>query len=373
MRALLLFAPFGNGHRRAAEAAAAALQDRGVAVTVADVFSLASPSLAKVAADAWSSLLKVAPSAYAAVYRWTEGASTPADHLAGNPWVISSLLGPALKRQLDRLQPDLVATTHPVPLTLAAALKRESRRYHLLSIHTDYTIHGFSVLPGVDGYCIPHAALLPEMERRHVGPERVFLTGIPVDPTFHKRLPKAEARLRLGLTTDGFIVAIMGGGLGMGPMVESVQAMTGLERPPITLAFTGRNRSLAASLLDQTFPGLQVIPFTDRVDLYMDAIDLLVTKPGGLTLAEAIAKQLPLALLRPLPGQEERNLSFLVANRAAVAVQPGELGDLVAGLMTSPTLLDGLRQRAAALALPDGAARVADAAVRMMGVQDVSA
>ncbi|MFZ5827017.1 MAG: MGDG synthase family glycosyltransferase [Bacillota bacterium] len=373
MRCLILSAPFGSGHQRAADAAAAALRSRGAQVVIADIFSLVSPTLARVAAEAWTSLLRVAPTAYGAIYRWTEGADTPADHLAGSPWALRSFLGPSLSRLVNELRPDLVATTHPAPLALAADLKRNGRRFRLLSINTDFTIHGFSVFPEVDGYCMPHQALLPEMWRRRVEPDRLFVTGIPVEPAFHRRTDRAAARRLLGLPEAAFTVAIMGGGLGMGPVTDAVQALTRLTPPPTTLAFTGANRALAESLAELEAPGLKVIPFTRRVDRYLDATDLLVTKPGGLTLAEAIAKQVPLALLPPLPGQEERNRDFLVSTEAALAVTPDELGALVERLRAQPERLAALRYRAADLAVPDAAERVAEAAFRLMEVRHVSA
>lgn len=373
MRTLILSAPFGNGHHRAAEAAAAALRHRGAEVTVADCFSLVSPTLSKLAAEAWTSLLKVAPTAYAMIYKWTEGAATPSEHLVGSPWALRSFLGPALQRLLDELQPDLVATTHPAPLALAADLKRQGRTFRLLSISTDYTIHGFSVFPEVDGYCIPHQSLLREMAQRQVPLDRLFVTGIPVDPAFHQRGDRLAARERLAIPADRFAVAIMGGGLGMGPMVDAVEALAQLDSPPLTLAFTGRNDSLAEALREPGAPGLRVVPFTTEVGLYMDAIDLLITKPGGLTLAEAIAKQVPLALLPPLPGQEERNVEFLVSTEAALAAQPRELGDLVGRLRAQPERLALLRRRVADLAVDDAASRAADAAIRLVGVHHVSA
>lgn len=373
MRSLILSAPFGSGHHRAAEAAASALRARGAQVTVADVFTLVSPTLARVAAEAWTSLLKVAPTAYAMIYKWTEGADTPAEHVVGSPWALRSFLGPALSRLVDQLRPDLVATTHPAPLALAADLKRNGRFFRLLSINTDYTIHGFSVFPEVDGYCLPHDSLLPEMRRRHVEPHRLFVTGIPVEPAFYERADRAEARRFLGLPEEAFTVAIMGGGLGMGPVTDAVQALTRLTPPPATLAFTGRNAWLTESLTELQAPGLQVIPFTDQIDRYLDAIDLLVTKPGGLTLAEAIAKQVPLALLPPLPGQEERNRDFLVSTEAALAARPDELGVLVERLRAQPERLTTLRHRVADLAVLDAAERVAEAAIRLMEVRHVSA
>jgi processive 1,2-diacylglycerol beta-glucosyltransferase len=373
LRSLILSAPFGSGHHRAAEATAAALRAHGADVIVADLFSLVSPTLAKLAAEAWTSLLKVAPHAYAAIYKWTEGASTPSEHLAGSPWALRSFIGPSLQRLLDDCRPDLVATTHNAPLALCADLKRHGRAFRLLSINTDYTIHGFSVFPEVDGYCMPHASLLPEMERRQVGAERCFVTGIPVDPIFHLRGDKVAARIRLGLPPTRFTVAIMGGSLGMGPVVEAVQALHRLAEPPRILAFTGRNESLYEALRDLDAPELQVIPYTNEVALYLDAVDLLVTKPGGLTLAEAIAKQVPLALLPPLPGQEERNRAFLVSCEAALSAEPGELGVLVDRLRDQPERLAQLRRRVAELAVPDAANRVAEAALRLMGVQHVTA
>ncbi|MFZ5816445.1 MAG: MGDG synthase family glycosyltransferase [Bacillota bacterium] len=373
MRILILSAPFGSGHQRAAEAAAAALRSRGVQVAVSDLFSLVSPALSKLAAEAWTSLLKVAPSAYGAIYRWTEGAATPAEHPVGSPWALRSFLGPSLARLLDQTRPDLVATTHPAPLALAADLKRRGRRYRLLSISTDYTIHGFSVFPEVDGYCLPHSSLLPEMRSRRVPPERLFVTGIPVDPALHQRADRAEARARLGLDPAALTVAIMGGSLGMGPVAEAVQELLALPEPPLTLAFTGRNESLAEELEGLGSPHLRIIPFTDQMGLYYDAIDLLITKPGGLTLAEAIAKQVPLALLPPLPGQEERNRDFLVSTEAALAAEPGGVGAAVERLCAAPERLAALRRRVAELSVDRTADRVAEAAISLLEVAHVPA
>lgn len=362
MRALILSAPFGSGHRQAAEATAAALTSLGVGTEIRDIYELADPTLARTVAYAWTGLLRTAPDIYRVLYDWTEQAESPAEHPVAGPWLLERFLGPALERLLHTFQPDVVAATHPAALSVAAWLKRKrSHRFRLVSIATDFAVHGFSVLPEIDLYCVPHVSLTAELECRGVTRSAAAVTGIPVASGLAKSVGRTAARLLLGLPPEGFIPVVMGGGQGLGAITAAVRALAGLPVPPLTVVLTGRNRHLVEELQRSGHPRLSVVPYTDRVDLFLEAADLLITKPGGLTLAEALVKNSALALLPPLPGQEERNHDFMTRYSAAYALPPHQLGLLVERLRWRPEQLLFIRERAAQLAVPGAALRVAHA------------
>jgi processive 1,2-diacylglycerol beta-glucosyltransferase len=189
-------------------------------------------------------------------------------------------------------------------------------------------------------------------------------TGIPVDGRFAAPVDRAAARRALGLRGDAPVVLLMGGGAGVMPMAELVEALEGLARPLQLVAVAGRNEGLLTRLAGLAgrlwHCSLRPLGFVDNVDVLMGAADLLVSKPGGLTAAEALARGLPLVVYRPIPGQEEANTSFLTAGGAAVRVESAaELAALAGGLLADDGALGAMQAAALRLGRPGAAAAVA--------------
>jgi processive 1,2-diacylglycerol beta-glucosyltransferase len=195
-----------------------------------------------------------------------------------------------------------------------------------------------------------------------VAADRITVSGIPVSAKFQNRLPKAEARRRLGLDPQTPTVLISGGNHGLGRLDAVLEAVRASQHAQAAVV-TGGNKELFEELSAKYTgdPRIKVVGFIDNMETYMQAADFMVGKPGGLTTAEALASGLPIVIANPLPGQEMRNTEFLRDKGAAVyAPNAADLRWIVQALLESRDTLAALQRNAEALARPFAA----DAIVR---------
>jgi processive 1,2-diacylglycerol beta-glucosyltransferase len=235
----------------------------------------------------------------------------------------------------------------------------------VVGIVTDFVVHPFWIYRNVDAYAVASQEMRSNLIARGIRPERIVVSGIPVDARFSRpRLTKEALRAALDLPADRRVVLMMGGGLGIGPIELMMRALGDVAEPVAGVIIVGRNDRLARRIVaaaEHTEYPLRVLGFVDNVFDYMQASDVLVSKPGGLTSSEALAAELPMILVRPLPGQEERNTRYLVSRRAAVrAAGRPQLTRALEDLLGSPQRERLLRERMRALRRPDAAVAVAE-------------
>lgn len=336
-KVLFISAPIGAGHVRAAQSVGAALRRLfpDVAVEFANVFDFFSPRLGRAILGGYLKVLDIFPQAYGAAYGWGNSSRLA---LAGRA-AVSGILAGRMEQYLAASKPDVIVVSHATPAGLVAHLAARGRlAVPTVAVVTDFVVHRLWVYPELGMYCVAHEAMREYLSAAGVARERSVVTGIPVDERFASPLGKREARAVLGLRADLPVVLIMGGGAGVLPMTEIVTALEALGRPLQLVAVAGRNealrRRLTAEAAGLRYCALQSLGFVDNVDVLMAAADVLVSKPGGLTAAEALAKGLPLVVYRPIPGQEEANTAFLTAHGAAVRVESAlGLADLAYSLL----------------------------------------
>ena len=167
----------------------------------------------------------------------------------------------------------------------------------------------------------------------------VTVTGIPIHPAFSE--PKDRAGSASGgraLAGDRPVLLQLAGGFGVGPVEQLFQSILAVETPLELVVVAGRNAELKTRLEQIDVPPrhrAHVLGFTTEMDELMAAADLVVSKPGGLTTSEALARGTPMVVVNPIPGQESRNSDFLLENAAAikinnVATLPYKLNQLLA-------------------------------------------
>jgi processive 1,2-diacylglycerol beta-glucosyltransferase len=363
-KVLFISAPVGAGHVRAAQAVGAALQRLAPAVTAeyANVFDFFSPRLGKAILGGYLKVLDIFPQLYGAAYGW--GNSSRAA-LAGRS-LVSGLLAGRLERYVAAARPAVVVVSHATPAGLVAHLAARGRlAVPTVAVVTDFVVHRLWVYPELGLYCVAGEGLRDYLAARGVARDKSVATGIPVAGRFAAPLDRMAARRSLGLRGEAPVVLLMGGGAGVLPMEEIVAALEGLARPLQVVAVAGRNEALrqrlAALAGKLRHCSLRATGFVDNVAELMAAADLLVSKPGGLTAAEALARGLPLVVYRPIPGQEEANTAFLTAGGAAVrAASAAELAAVAGGLLADgAAALAAMRTAALRLGRPGAAAAVA--------------
>lgn len=358
MHVLVMTAAFGTGHNQVAGALAEASTEAGHTVGVIDTFAAGAPLVGKCLTGGFIQLLHAAPGLYRSAYLRTEvpGQSDRLRRLSME--ALTQLLWPRLKPLLAGARPDVVLATHPFVLGVLANLRQKGRlQAGLAGVLTDFAPHAMWVHPGVDAYYVATADMAATMTSQGIDGRRVQVTGIPIRQVFSGAPARAAAALDLGLDPARPTVLLMGGGLGLGPMGEMVAAARTAGLPLQILAVTGHNRRLYEQLRAGAPEALRVYGYVPYVHRLMAASDLLVSKPGAVTAAEALALGLPMLLVEPIPGQEERNQAALVARGAArVVPSPGALAAALRQLLSDPEDLAAMR-RAAYRAGEPGAAR----------------
>jgi processive 1,2-diacylglycerol beta-glucosyltransferase len=364
MRVLVLSASYGSGHNAAGDSVAVALGREGADVTVRDYFrDLVGPRFERLTRALYYRVLRHAPHAWAIGYALADRMSTDSPLAFGMTRVGMR----ALARLLAHDRPDAVVTVHATPAVVMSALVAEGHRVppHT-TVVTDFVAHGQWMAPHADRYCVPAPEVGHEFVARGLAPERVVVTGVPVAPAFDEPMEQAEARRQLGLPADAPVVLAMAGSDGgLGKLVAVTDVLGRLRHPVLGLVVAGRDARLATRLrgsVDGRF--IHVLGWRPDIRRLMAAADVLVTKAGGMTIAEAIAAELPMVLHGSLPGQEKRNERF--ASRAGIALIARSARELARGLeraLDEPAILERLRECSRRIRRAHAACSVARAVV----------
>jgi processive 1,2-diacylglycerol beta-glucosyltransferase len=360
-RVLILTASYGSGHNEAARCVAVELARRGVETIVLDHFrDLVHPLFDRASRAAYLTLLRRAPAIWGLAYALGDRLTSDSPLTFGASRVGARALGATL----DRLAPDAVVTVHATPAVAMAVLSRTGRRVppHTTVI-TDFVAHSQWVAPGIDRYCVAADEVGRDLVARGIPRSRVVVTGVPIRAEFAAGPDPAQARRALGLPANVPVVLAMAGSWGsVGRLPDVARALARLSRPIVGVLVAGHDRELRAAL-ERIAAGtsLRVFGFVPEVHRLMTAADLIVTKAGGMTLAEAMAVEVPLLFYGSLPGQERRNERFAAAAGVAlVARGRGDLARLLDRALRDPELLEHLRAAMRARRRPDAARVIVD-------------
>jgi processive 1,2-diacylglycerol beta-glucosyltransferase len=288
-------------------------------------------------------------------------------------WAFLRLQGRMEQRLLD-FGPDAIVATQMVPAALFSALKKSSRRWRsvpMVGVLTDFGAHDYWAQPGIDRYCVPHETLAgpPLVPEGAQATDRVVVTGVPLMPGFEALPERAEARRALGLAPeDGRpVVLVLGGGLGIG--LDDVVAPLSRDVENCHVAvMAGRNADLRERLAVRCAAphGLgrgttvTVHGWTEHMERFLVAADVVVGKSGGLTAAEVLACGRPLLVTRTLQGQESFNVRFLERHGIGRLVGNDGLAAQVREWLEHPGDLRAIHERAWSAGRRDGALRVAE-------------
>lgn len=373
-RVLLLSASSGAGHVRAAQALEKAFAARGdCLVEHIDVIHYVSKLFQRAYDKAYITMVRRAPGLMGVLYDRTD---QPWRHARRRLALDRLNTGPMI-RLLKRTQPDLCVATHFLPAEIIAWLiaKKKLRARNAIVV-TDYDVHAMWLCQTVDRYYVALAEAAEYLAHIGVPREKLQVTGIPVDPLFAKPLDRVEARRALGLEPGATSLLISAGGYGIGPVEQLVSDLLELQKPWQVVAIAGKAEkvhkrleeiSRGAGKLASGAPRLVAVGFTKEMDKYMAAADLLVGKAGGLTTSEALARELPMALIEPIPGQEERNADHLLEAGASIRCNnlPAAAWK-IAALLDDSARLGRMREAARKMGRPNSAANIAEDALRLV-------
>ncbi len=356
----------GAGHVRAAEAIKAAIAQRHpdhTAVHV-DVMDLVPKLFRKLYAESYLKVVDRHPALWGYLYHSADRAR-PDSTLTKLRQGIERLNTRRFVERITELAPDYVICTHFLPAQLLSQMIA-ARRFAkpVWVVVTDFDVHALWVHPHLSGYCAASEEISWRMRDRGLAGTRIEVTGIPIMPTFSQRLDRSACARELGIDPGKTTLLMMSGGFGVGAIDVLAERLLGIPSDAQIIALAGKNEALLAKLglIAARHPG-RLIPmgFTRTIERVMACADLAITKPGGLTTSECLAMGLPMLVISPIPGQEERNSDHLLEHGAALkAHDAAGLEYRVRSLLGDPQRLVAMRERALAIAHPHAAGAVAD-------------
>lgn len=359
MRVLILSISAGGGHEHAAEAIKdyINLEDPNSEVRVIDAFKYINPIIDKVVIGSYLKTIKVTPSLYGKLYTHSEGEYTIVNTI-GSKFI--EIMTHKLLPLVEEFNPDILVGIHSFSTEMISVMKTKYQVYiPSVSIITDYYPHTTWLHPNIDAYVVSSSDMIEDMVAKGMPRDIIYNLGIPVKPDFIKKYDRESTLKELSLSKDKTTILVMGGSLGIGKISYIYKELIKVKSEIQIIVITGSNKKLYSELikLKESSPKeTRIIGYTDKVNKYMQISDLLLTKPGGLTITEALICQVPLALFSPIPGQEERNAQFLLKHNLAVNLSDIEsCKETIESLLSSDEKLRLIRENCINFSKPHSA------------------
>lgn len=391
-KVLIMSASTGGGHNRAARAIKEELESRtidnmSIECEIVDSLKLVNNTMDKVISRGYEKSALYTPKAYGSVYRFSETTIASKNEFKTNP--LTSLMARKFKHLLNESTPDLIIGTHPFPMIALSTLKKNNNIHSLsrtesfykstkvdippmISVLTDYTTHSTWIQNEIDYYIVGHEYVKELLVYEGVDSEKVKAFGIPVEKSFLSHRDRETVLTELGLSPEKLTVLLMGGSFGAGNIKETLEDLIAIDRDFQILVITGRNEHLKdklSKMLDSTIHNKNIclLGYTNKMNDILASIDVLISKPGGLTTTEALLNDVPMIVPYFIPGQEEENLDFLTNCGAALrTTKKYSLPVLLKVLIDDPFRLDNLRKNIKSIRKFDSAVNISNLVVDIL-------
>lgn len=320
MKVLVLTISAGQGHNQTAKAISETLKEKGADCIVLDAYKYISKFLSNSVEKGYLLSTKYTPGMYGRAYRIAEKKEKVyKDDVFNIIRFTNNVMGRKLLNYIEEYNPDVVISTHIFAAIAMTYFKAKLPDIINIGIITDFTVHPFWEESDLDYYVTATSLLNYQCEKKGIDFDKILPFGIPINKKFSKSLDRGEARQLLGIE-DKATIMIMMGSMGYGNVRRTIKQIDTLELDFQVLCVCGNNSHVKRSI-DRLKCKHRVYNygFVDNVDVMMDASDFIITKPGGLSMSESLAKGIPAILMNPIPGQEDRNLEFLLNNGLAMA------------------------------------------------------
>lgn len=346
MKVLILTITAGEGHNATAAAIHEALAARGVESQVLDVYQKTNRLLYGIIAKGYLTASSDLKLLYSAVYSRLEKRKSDS-YRTSITRTSQALILRRVYNHIREYKPDVIVYTHVFAGVLLDVIKeKKGLTARSVGVTTDFTMHPFwEETLRTDRVVIPNEMLFPAARRKGLSERQICPIGIPIRAAFSAMRDKGDARRALGLDPDVRTLLLMGGSMGYGDMPATLRELDEMTEEFQIIVVCGNNKK-AKEEIDSLTLRKRILTFgyTSEIDLLMDAADCIVTKPGGLTTSEALAKRLPMIICNPIPGQEDRNSEFLLNSGTAMKIsKTTSLADVIYQLFHNPERVQNMR------------------------------
>jgi processive 1,2-diacylglycerol beta-glucosyltransferase len=347
-RILVLSASAGAGHNRAAEAIreSALAYCPGVETEWIDTLKFTNRVFAKLYEQSYVWMASYSPSLWGALYK-AAGKNTEHKKITQLIELHDRLAYRKVMERVEAFKPDVAICTHFLPAYVLLAKRVDIPVYVVI---TDFDAHSLWVLKKAKGYFVASDEVKVQLARYGYPAAQIRTTGIPIHPVFSQESPARDGAGKPH-------ILFMSGGFGMGHMEEALERLLAIPLPFSLTVVAGKNETMRKKLEKIAAGRAAIHGFVTNVHELMGKSDLIITKAGGLTVSECLAKKLPMVIFSPIPGQEECNADYLLEHGCAVKARTLDVLDYkVLELLENPARLDMMR-RACGVVARAGAGR----------------
>lgn len=357
-KVLVFYASYGGGHLSAAKSIKNYIDEYydDVQIEMIDCIKYINKALDKVTTAAYREMAKKAPWAWEKVYYKSQGGL-----LAKVSTTSNKIMAVKMAKLFREFKPDIVISTHPFGSQMTSYLKQKKKTNCILAtIMTDFASHDQWLIGNkfVDFYFVSNPFMKNEMIKNKIPENKIFVTGIPISNRFMQSYNKKEICDLFDLDSTKKIILFFGGGeygLGKDKTVSILSCLADFTNIQV-IAIAGKNEKLKKAFENivtekKKEKSIKVLPFTDKVPELMAISDLVITKPGGLTVSESLASHLPLIVINPIPGQEEENAEFLENAGCAIWLKKKDnVKEILSNLLTNSKMLENMQEQSVKLA-----------------------
>ncbi|MCP4649998.1 MAG: glycosyltransferase [PVC group bacterium] len=364
MKILIIHASAGAGHRKAAEALSHSFTSRNIPnaeILKIDALDYTNPFFKKAYPAVYMFLVRYVPLVWGIFF----------DLLNFPPLIpvfgfmrrlFNGLQGRPLIKYILKEQPEVVICVHFFSAQLLARLKEKGLYKGLVVCGvTDFGVHQFWINKGTDYYFVASDLTKEELINKGVPSEKIRVTGIPIEEKFRKCHSQESMREKLGIDTQELTILVTSGGFGVGPIEKIVDCLDGMDESLQMLIICGKNAGLQELLAGKNLKKkVKVFGYVTNMDECMNASDLIISKSGGLTVSESLAKGLPMIIIRPIPGQETRNAEIIEKYNIGTRLINIDdiIGQISSFLSDDQKKLKQMKENTTKIAKPDAAENV---------------
>jgi len=365
-RILYLFSDTGGGHRSAASAIVKAVGTRAEQEMI-DVFAEGSKFL-NVFAKLYAPVIKYSPKMWGMLYYFLDNEKKLEQlEKISRPFILDKFT-----KIIKTKKPDVIVSVHPLVNHLTVeAIKNTGLKIPFIVVITDpVTLHRAWITPKVD-LCVVATEDAKKLAMKYGMPEKkIKVIGMPIHPKFADG-PKNKEKIRKseGLDPKVFTVLLMGGGEGAGGMYDIIKEIDRSQIKVQLIVIAGRNKTLEQKLISEAGKfsfKVKVYGFTDKVDAIMSESDLIITKAGPGTIAEALAMNLPIIITSWLPGQEEGNVRYVEQSKVGFTTRdPKRVVEIISNLQNT-AVLNTIKKNITKARKPNAALDIADNIIKYL-------
>ncbi|MBM3252147.1 MAG: hypothetical protein FJZ11_05155 [Candidatus Omnitrophica bacterium] len=361
-RIVLMYISEVSGHHSATLAIEKALKMLQPDVEVLNIngFNYTNPISEKIVNRLYMGVLKRTPQIW--------------DYLYDNPTVVKRIEkiketihkfnSPKLQILFDKFKPDAVVCTQAFPCGMCADYKKTyNSNIPLIAVLTDYVPHSYWIYDTVNYYITPSEDVTLGLMKKGVERDKIKSLGIPFDPKFNEPLDRFKISRKFKMNPNPATILIMGGGQGLGPIKTIVKSLEKVKKEIQEVVVTGTNKKLYNYLkrkIKKYKKKILLFGYVDNINELMSISNIIITKPGGVTCAEVLAKHLAMIIVKPLPGQEANNTRYLTEKGAAIKVdEPEDINLVIEDLLKESDKLKCLYGSAGSLSKPNASLDIA--------------